>query len=263
MCLRMKGVSRDVFREDRVPAGAQGGQGGVQVGRVPQRDAVQEQAERAELIFHPLVVLLPQLARLAVEDVPPQVVPGFLQVAHGLDVAAVVGVVDEGQHVPGLEDPAVGGDRVAQRGGVAVAGDRPQHVVGAHRAGVDGGGDPQDVGPVAADRLQVDPAAGGIQRPVVGLRVDPPQLLVGQVGELGPVGEPPGASSPKTMSVFMWTQSRVKGSPSLKKAGSVELMPVGSVWSSGSWGASGSVGDQAPSRLSGAVSTSSTGDPDP
>jgi hypothetical protein len=37
---------------------------------------------------------------------------------------------------------------------------------------------------------QVDPAAGeGVQRPVVGERVDPPALLVGQVGQRGPVGD--------------------------------------------------------------------------
>jgi hypothetical protein len=43
---------------------------------------------------------------------------------------------------------------------------------------------------VRADPRQVDLAAGeGVQRPVVGVRVDAPAFLVGQVRQRGPVGD--------------------------------------------------------------------------
>jgi hypothetical protein len=51
---------------------------------------------------------------------------------------------------------------------------------------VDGGGDPQDVLPVPADPAHVDAAPSSVlERAAVGTRVDAPQLLVGEIGELG------------------------------------------------------------------------------
>jgi hypothetical protein len=43
-------------------------EGGVHVAGVPQHDAVEDEAERAELVFHALVVALLQLALRAVKD---------------------------------------------------------------------------------------------------------------------------------------------------------------------------------------------------
>ena len=63
------------------------------------------EAQGAELVFHPGVVRAVQFPAAAVEHVPGQVVAAFLQVAHPFQLAAVVGVVGEGQHVQGLEDP--------------------------------------------------------------------------------------------------------------------------------------------------------------
>jgi hypothetical protein len=56
----------------------------VEVDGVPQGDAVQDQAERAELVLHAFVVRPVQLALAAVEHVPAEVVAAFLQVAHPL-----------------------------------------------------------------------------------------------------------------------------------------------------------------------------------
>ncbi|GAA2440752.1 hypothetical protein GCM10010191_65930 [Actinomadura vinacea] len=90
----------------------------------------------------------------------------------------------------GLEDPAVGGDGFTERGGVAVALEHGDDVVGADGAGVDRGDYAQDVLPVTADLVQDDLFPGeGVQGPVVGGRADPPALLVGQVGQGGPVGD--------------------------------------------------------------------------
>jgi hypothetical protein len=61
--------------------------------------------------------------------------------------------------VQGFEDAAVGGDGLAERGGVTVALQHGDHVVGADLAGVDRGDHPQDVAPVLADLPQIDPRA--------------------------------------------------------------------------------------------------------
>ncbi len=53
------------------------GEGGVEVAGVPQHDGVEDEAEGAELVFLAFPVALPQLAALAVEDLPGQGVAGF------------------------------------------------------------------------------------------------------------------------------------------------------------------------------------------
>src|SRR5664279_2390830 len=86
--------------------------------------------------------------------------PALLQVADAFDAAAQVLVVDQGEHVQSLEDPPVGVDCLAERGGVPVALQHPHHVIGADRAGVDGGDQAQDVRPPLADLAQVELPAG-------------------------------------------------------------------------------------------------------
>src|SRR5437870_481229 len=95
------------------------------------------------------ISLRPEASNAAVADLPGQGVPSLLQVADALDVPAVglVGV-DVAEDMQRLEDPAAGGDRLAERGGVAVALQHRHDVVGADRAGVDRGDDPEDVLPV-------------------------------------------------------------------------------------------------------------------
>src|SRR6266568_2846353 len=164
------GQSRDVLVADRVALGPQLLERGVHVEGVPQPDAVQDQAQGAELFLHADVVALVDLALVAVENGPAKVVAALGQVGLALDVAPVGLIVDVGQDVQALEDPPVAGDRLAERGGVPVALQHPDHVVGADGAGVDGGGHPQDVGPVPAYLAQVDlPAGRGVQRPVAGV----------------------------------------------------------------------------------------------
>jgi hypothetical protein len=55
-----------------------------------------------------------------------------------------------------LKMPAVGGDGLPQRCGVAVALQHGDHVVGADLAGVDRGDHAQDGAPVLADLPQID-----------------------------------------------------------------------------------------------------------
>jgi len=71
----------DVLVAHRIALVAQPGERGVEVDGVPQRDAVQHQSQRAELVLHALVVGATQIPAAAVEDVSGQVVAAFLQVA--------------------------------------------------------------------------------------------------------------------------------------------------------------------------------------
>ena len=113
---------------------------------------------------------------------------GLGDVELGADGAPVALVGDELEQVKGLEDPAVVGERVAQTGGAAVAGEHADQVVAADLAEGQGAGHAQHVVPVGADAFQADGVAGdGLERAVVGGGVDPPQPGVGDVGD--PRGE--------------------------------------------------------------------------
>jgi hypothetical protein len=54
----------------------------VEVDGVPERDRVEDQAERTELVFHPVAVTVAQLAFAAVERRAGEVVAALLEVAH-------------------------------------------------------------------------------------------------------------------------------------------------------------------------------------
>jgi len=52
-----------------------------------------------------------QIAAAAMEDVSGQVVAAFLQVAHALDLRPIWRLIDIRQHMQGLEDPPLVGQR--------------------------------------------------------------------------------------------------------------------------------------------------------
>lgn len=62
---------------------------GVEVDDGPVGDAVEDEAEGAELVLQAALVAVVELTLLAVPDLPSQGVPSFLEVADALDVAAV------------------------------------------------------------------------------------------------------------------------------------------------------------------------------
>jgi hypothetical protein len=67
--------------------------GGVQVHRGPQNNAIQDESEDAELVLQSAFIAVVQLALLAVADLAGEGVAAFLEVADVLDVATV-GLVD-------------------------------------------------------------------------------------------------------------------------------------------------------------------------
>jgi hypothetical protein len=91
--------------ESRVALGPELADGGIEVDGRPQNDAVEHEAEAAELVLQAALVPVVQLALLPVADLPGQRVAALLQVADALDVAPVglVGV-DVAEDVQRLED---------------------------------------------------------------------------------------------------------------------------------------------------------------
>jgi hypothetical protein len=63
---------------------AQLADGVVEIDGVPQRDRVQDEAERAELVFHPVAVAVAELPFAVMERGPAEVVAAFLGVADRL-----------------------------------------------------------------------------------------------------------------------------------------------------------------------------------
>ena len=107
---------------------------------------------------------------MAVADLAAEAVAGFL---HGeLPVHPPLGNllrqrVDEREQVQGLGDPAVLDERLPERGGVSVAAEHPQQVVGADLVGDQRPGHAQHVWPLGGDLGDVDRVAGDrLQRAV-------------------------------------------------------------------------------------------------
>jgi len=93
-----------------VTVAAQVVEGGVLVAGVPQDDGVDDEAEGAELVLLAFAVALAQLPALAVEDGPGEGVPALGPVELSEDPSAVGLVVEVGEQVEGLGDPAEFGD---------------------------------------------------------------------------------------------------------------------------------------------------------
>jgi hypothetical protein len=86
------------------------GECSVEVAGVPQDNGVEDEPERAKLVFLAGAVGLAELAALAVEHASGEGVAGFLDREAPMDLAAVgVVVVDEREDVEGLGDAAVFG----------------------------------------------------------------------------------------------------------------------------------------------------------
>lgn len=81
-------------------------------------NAVQNQAQRRQLILHAVEIAAGDLAFVPVEDGAAQVMAAFLKVGLRLGLSPVGLVVGQAQDVQGFEDPPVVGDRLPQAGRV-------------------------------------------------------------------------------------------------------------------------------------------------
>lgn len=126
------GQSGDVLVPDLVTLGAELGDRDIDVSGRPKRDGVQDQGEGAELVLHSVPICLVDGPLPAVADIAGELVPGFLDgelIVH-LAPTGVVHGAEDGQEVQGLGDPPILGERGPEWGGVALAAEHPQQVVG-------------------------------------------------------------------------------------------------------------------------------------
>ena len=92
-------------------------EGGLGVDGLPQHDDVEHDAEGVELVFLADLVVLAELATVAVEYVAGQAVSGFAAVEQVADGAAVLGVAAVLQDVQRFDDGAEFGQGAGQAGG--------------------------------------------------------------------------------------------------------------------------------------------------
>jgi hypothetical protein len=98
--------------------------------------------------------------------------------------AAIGQVVDAGEQVTGLGDAADLSDGTSQCGWMIAALEHPHYLRGGNRPEVQRPGNAQEVFPVVADQVQVEPMArDGIQRAIVSGRIDPPKSSCSHVGQ--------------------------------------------------------------------------------
>lgn len=81
-------------------------EGGLHVAGLPEHNNVDHDAEAAELVFLPGLVVPPQLATPTVEDVAGEGVAAFTAAEQVVDGPAVGGVVGVFEHMQGLDHPA-------------------------------------------------------------------------------------------------------------------------------------------------------------
>lgn len=97
MVAHERGEAGDILVADVKAVGAQAIEGGVHVAGVEQHQGVEDQAERADLVLHALLVVLVELASAAVEDLAGERVAALLEVGLGLDLAPVGRFVGQAQ----------------------------------------------------------------------------------------------------------------------------------------------------------------------
>ena len=168
--------------------------GGLDVGRVPQRDGVQRQAESAELLLLFVPMGFPDYAAVAVANAPGKSVAELLAVELGEDAAALFLAVDVeprgspgvAEHVQRLDDPSQLGERVGERSGTVLDLQHAHDGAGMDATELQRSRQAQHVLPVAGDEIGVDAVAREpVQRAVVGGSVDAPEPGVADVGEPG------------------------------------------------------------------------------
>ena len=177
----------DVLVVDLVAIGAEMLDGPLGVDRVVEDDAVDDESERAELLFLPVPVWLAKLALVAVEYVAAEVVAAFAAVELADDRPAVERVVAVVQAVHGFGDAADLRDRLAEGRQVAgVASQRSHQLRGGGRPLQQAARDPEDVVVVLCDQPRIDPVGGDpVELAVVGVRVEQPEAHAAGVREPG------------------------------------------------------------------------------
>src|ERR1700737_230316 len=128
--------------------------------RLPQPDGVDHGGESAELVLLTDLVVLAQLATSTVEHIPGQAVAGLAPLELVVDGSAVRGIVAVVQDMEGLDHPPQLCQGPGQAGRVRSPLEGAQDGRRGDSAGLQGGGEPADLVPLAGDEGGVDPVAG-------------------------------------------------------------------------------------------------------
>jgi len=96
----------DILGENLVACCAELIEGGVHIDIVPENDEVDDDAERAELVFLPFAVALPELAPLSMEDDAGELMASLAPIELDQDAPAVLFVVDVAQQIESLDETA-------------------------------------------------------------------------------------------------------------------------------------------------------------
>ena len=165
-------------------AGAQLGDDALHLQGVPQHHRVRQQPEAAGFVHDRFVVAGAEFALIGEEQPAGQAVPGLTTVELGLDARAERRVVQVAQDVAGFDQTAERGQGLGDTVVGTAGGETLQHDMGRCRAGLERGGDADELVPLLADHAGV---AGPGEQAGDGVRHRPdteaPQPLIGQVLE--------------------------------------------------------------------------------
>ncbi len=126
---------------------------GADVGGVPERDRVEDEAKDAKLLLLPLVVRLADLAPLAMADGADQAVAGLVAVELGQDGSALALVVDVAEQVQGLDHAAELAQGARERGGAVLDLEHAHGGVGMDVPELERAGEPQEVVPMPGQSM--------------------------------------------------------------------------------------------------------------
>ena len=147
-------------------------------------DGIEGKAKRSELFFLPLLERASDFAALAVMNAPTETVTQFGMVELGQDAPTERRIVNVAQNVDCLGDPADFGEGARQCGRLIPDLERAHDAGGLEAPEFQRSGEADHIGPVIADQAEIDGAlAEAVERTVIGLAVDAPQLGVAEVGQ--------------------------------------------------------------------------------
>ena len=174
----------DVFVADIESFCPQLGKGRIHINGVPQDDGVDDQPERAELVFLTFAVALPQFAALAMEDNAGQLVTALAPVDLGQNPAAIGCVVDLTKHVERLDDPAKLLQRPRETRRPVIGLERSHQPRSLNQAELQRTGQAQKIIPMLCNEGHPHFMRGEIvERAVIGFWIDPPEPGAADIGD--------------------------------------------------------------------------------
>ena len=162
------------------------GEGRIHIDGGPQDDCVDNEAERAELVFLTFAVALPQFAPLAMENTAGQFVAAFAPIELGQNLASIGCVVDIPKRVECLDDPSQLLQRPHETCRSVIGLEGSHQPCGLNQAELQRAGQAQKIIPVPGDKGHSRFMRGQIVGcAVICFRIDPPEPGATDIGDAG------------------------------------------------------------------------------